>query len=165
MCKELKCSHKKNILARSQFTSIVTFYLFNFYRIFTEYAAVDRLSRVSHRLLTYPPPKSPPTSPPKKTLFMTSHNSLRKCQFDISARIRLNSALVMGCLRVFLAALSKVFRKASLSLMKEQVSRLAKSAASNIFSYFVSEFGYTGERLIPGLRRKDWILRELCFWQ
>ena len=40
--------------------------------------------------------------------------------------------------------------------MKEQVSRLAKSAASNIFSYFVS-FGYTGERLILGLRRKDWI--------
>ena len=33
----------------------------------------------------------------------------------------------MGCLRVFLAALSKVFRKASLSLMKEQFSRLAKS--------------------------------------
>ena len=44
--------------------------------------------------------------------------------------------------------------------MKEQFSRLAKSAASNIFSYFVS-FGYTGERLIPGLRRKDWILRAL----
>ena len=42
--------------------------------------------------------------------------------------------------------------------MKEQVSRLAKSAASNIFSYFVS-FGYTGERLIPGLRRKDGILQ------
>ena len=38
---------------------------------------------------------------------------------------------------------------------------LAKSARSNIFSYFVSEFGYTGERLIPGLRQKDWILRAL----
>ena len=35
--------------------------------------------------------------------------------------------------------------------MKEQVSRLAKSAASNIFSYFVS-FGYKGEsRTDPGL--------------
>ena len=124
------------------FLSIVTFYLFNFYRIFTEYAAIGRLSRVSHWLLTYPPP--PP--PPKKTLFITSHNSLGKCQFEISAHIRLNSALVMGCLRVFLVALSKVFRKASLSLMKEQVSRLAKSAESNIVSYFVSEFGYTDER-------------------
>ena len=66
----------------------------------------------------------------------------------------------MSCLRVFLAASSKVFRNASLSLMKEQVPRLAKSAASNIFSYFVS-FAYTGERLIPGLRRKHWILRAL----
>ena len=37
-----------------------------------------------------------------------------------------------------LRALSKVFWKASLSLMREQYSRLAKSAASNIFSYFVS---------------------------
>ena len=37
------------------FLSIVTFYyLFNFYRIFTEYAAIGRLSRVSHWLLTYP---------------------------------------------------------------------------------------------------------------
>ena len=53
---------------------------------------------------------------------------------------------------------NKVFLKSSLIHMKEQVSRLAKSSASNIFSYFVS-FGYTGERLIPGLRRKDWILQ------
>ena len=60
----------------------------------------------------------------------------------------------------FYAAFNKVFRKASLSLMKEQVSRLAKSAASNIFSYFVS-FSYTGERLILGFRRKDWILRAI----
>ena len=46
--------------------------------------------------------------------------------------------------------------------MKEQVSRLAKSAASNMFSYFVS-FGYTWrvKDMIPGLRRKDWILRAL----
>ena len=44
--------------------------------------------------------------------------------------------------------------------MQEQVSRLAKSATSNIFSYFVS-FGYTRERLVTGLRRKDWILRAL----
>ena len=58
-----------------------------------------------------------------------------------------------------MAALTKVFRKASLSLMKDQVSRLAKSAASNILPYFVS-FGYTGERLIPWARDgTDWILR------
>ena len=36
------------------FLYIVTFYLFNFYGIFTEYAAVNRLSWASHWLLTYP---------------------------------------------------------------------------------------------------------------
>ena len=102
-----------------------------------------------------------PPPPKKKERFLWLPIILSVCQFEISARIRLNSALGVGCLRVFLAALSKVFRKASLSLMKEQVSRLAKSAPSNVFSYFVSEFGFTGERLIPDLRRKDWILRAL----
>ena len=42
-----------------------------------------------------------------------------------------------------MAAVSKVFRKASLSLMKEQFSRLEKSAAFNIFSYFVSFWAFS----------------------
>ena len=46
--------------------------------------------------------------------------------------------------------------------MKEQVSRFAKSAAFNIFSFFFS-FGYTGERLITDLGRKILILRVLFF--
>ena len=46
--------------------------------------------------------------------------------------------------------------------MKEQVSQFAKSAAFNIFSFFFL-FGYTGERLITGLRRKNLILRVLFF--
>ena len=66
----------------------------------------------------------------------------------------------MGCLRVVLAALSKVFCKASLSLMKEQFSRLAKSAASNIF-FSSSHFGLHGRKTDPGLETKDWILRAL----
>ena len=37
--------------------------------------------------------------------------------------------------------------------MKEQVSRLEKSAASSILTCFVS-FGYTDEKLISGSRRK-----------
>ena len=58
--------------------------------------------------------------------------------------------------------MSKVFGKAFLSLMKKQFSRLAKSAASNIkLLVFCLSLGYTGERLIPGLRRKDWVLRAL----
>jgi len=78
------------------------------------------------------------TLPPSKESFSYLPIILSVCQFEISARIRLNSAFIVGCLKVFLAALSKVFQKASLSLMKEQFSRLAKSATSNIFSYFVS---------------------------
>ena len=38
------------------FSLTVTFHLSNFFRIRTEYAAVDRLSCVSHWLLTYPLP-------------------------------------------------------------------------------------------------------------
>ena len=80
----------------------------------------------------------PHPRPPKFFFFGYLPIILSVCQFEMSDRIRLNSALIVGCLRVFWAALSKVFRKASLSLMKEQFSRLAKSAASNIFWYFVS---------------------------
>ena len=68
----------------------------------------------------------------------------------------------MGILRVFFgAALSKAFRKASLSLRKEQVSRLAKSATSSrIRSHLAT-------------RMKDWSrvweeiigYCELCCWQ
>ena len=84
------------------------------------------------------PPPPPPPLPKKKKRFSQLPIILSVCQFEISARIRLNSAFIVGCLRVFLAALSKVFWKASLSLMKEQFSRLAKTAASTIFWYFVS---------------------------
>ena len=49
---------------------------------------------------------------------------------------------------------SKVFRKASLSLVNKHVSVLEKSALSNSLPYFVS-FGYMSERLIPGTRRKE----------
>ena len=49
-------------------------------------------------------------------------------------------------------ALSKVFLKASLTLMKEQFLRLAKSSASNIFSYLISShFGLHGWKIDPGL--------------
>ena len=77
----------------------------------------------------------PPPSPPQ-IFFSELPIILSVCQFKISVRIRLNSALILSC--PFLAALTKIFRKASIRLMKEQFSRLAKSAASNIFWYFVS---------------------------
>ena len=46
--------------------------------------------------------------------------------------------------------MSKVFGKASLSLMTEQFSRLTKSAVSNIFCDFVS-FRVTRGKTDPGL--------------
>ena len=68
----------------------------------------------------------------------------------------------MGCLRVFLAALSKVFRKASLSLIPEAtILTTSKVCCVQYLLVFRLISGYTGERLIPGLRRKDWILRAL----
>ena len=114
------------------------------YLIGTGKATEDRLWWFSHWLLTYCPV---PLPPPPQNCFSELPIILSVCQFEISARFRLNSALIVGC--PFLAALSKVFRKTSITLIKEQVSRLAKSAVSNIFWYFVWKIGYC----------------ELCCWQ
>ena len=86
----------------------------------------------------------------------------RSVEFEICAGNRLNSARIVNCLRVFLAALSKVkfIRKASSSLMKEQVSRLTKSAGL-ISSLISSHLATRVKDWSQGLRRKDWILRSL----
>ena len=84
---------------------------------------------------------------------------LSVCQFEISARIRLNSALIVGCLRVFLAALSKVLRKASLKPYEETILTPGKIYWVQYPLVFRLISGYTGERLIPGLRHG--ILRSL----
>ena len=76
--------------------------------------------------------------PPPPLLKNACHDFLynsRVCQLEISPRFRLNTALLVGILRVFLwLPLSKAFRKASLSLKKEQYSRLAKFAMSSRIS-------------------------------
>ena len=56
--------------------------------------------------------------------------------FEISARGRSCFPWSVVFVGFFLAACSKVFRKASLSLMKEQVSRLAKSAVVQYVTVF-----------------------------
>ena len=130
------------------------------YLIGTGKARVDRLWWFFHWLLTYCP--APPSPHPPKNCFSELPIILSVCQFEIGARIRLNSALIVGC--PFLAALSKVFRKASISLIKEQFSPLAKSTVSKIFWYFVS---------FRATRVKDWSRAwdgkigycELCCWQ
>ena len=78
------------------FSFLCFFRLLFIYLICTEY------------LLNNPPP------PHKKKGFSSLLIILSLCQFEISVHMRLNSALIVGCLRVFLAALGKVFWKASL---------------------------------------------------
>ena len=60
-----------------------------------------------------------------------------------------------------MAALSKVFRKASLGLNEGTILITSKVCCFQYLLVFCLISGYTGERLIPGLRRKDWILRAL----
>ena len=72
-------------------------------------------------------------SHPLSSLSPTYHFSLfspchKKVTFEISALCRTCFPWFFNYLDFFLAARNKIFRKASLSLMKEQVSRLAKSA-------------------------------------
>ena len=64
-------------------------------------------------------------------------------------------------LDLFLAAYSKFFRKAWLSLVNEQVSRLAKSASCQYFTVFRRIFAEGVKTLISSLRRKGIIDREL----
>ena len=84
--------------------------------------------------------------------------------FVISARGRSCFPWSVNFLGFFVAACSKVLRKASLNLMKEQVSRLAESAVVQYVTYRISShFGYTVETLISGLRRKGIILQALMW--
>ena len=57
--------------------------------------------------------------------------------FEISARRRSCFSWSVNFLGFFLAACSKVFRKASLSLLKKQVSRMARSAIVQYASFDV----------------------------
>ena len=87
---------------------------------------------------------------------ITSHNSLCMSAWNRCARIGLNSALIVGCLRVFLAALSKVFRKAWLSLMKEQFARLAKSSLCSKRFCAVYEQRTRNESQLPREKWRKW---------
>ena len=76
---------------------------------------------------------------PSSPLPIISHNSLlviKHYAFEISARGRSCFPWSVNFLGFFLASCRKVFRKASLSLMNEQVSRLAKSAVVQYVTVF-----------------------------
>ena len=83
--------------------------------------------------------------------------------FEISTRGRSCFPWSVNFLDFLLAACGKVFRKESLSLMKEQVSRLAKSAVVQYVTVFRLILATRMKTLISGLRRKGIILRALMW--
>ena len=95
-------------------------------------AVVDKKKHVFDMLFTSSPvPPSPPAIP-----YLSFPIILYTMTFEISERSRSCSPWSIDFLGFFLAACSKVFPKASLSLMKEQVSRLAKSAVVQYVTVF-----------------------------
>ena len=95
--------------------------------------------------------------------YILTHFRLQFVRFlSFSARIRLNSALIVGCLNsFFLATLSKVFWEGIIKPYEGPILTSGKVCCVQYLVIFRLISGYTCERLIPGLRRKDWILRAL----
>ena len=80
---------------------------------------------------------SPPPSPfPAAVPYLSFPIILYTMTFEISAPGRSCFPWLVDFLGFFLAACSKVFLKTSLSLMKEQFSRLAKSAVVQYVTVF-----------------------------
>ena len=104
----------------------------------------------------------PPPPPLKNACHNFLYNSLRMPVLKSARVLDWTRLFLVGILIVFfVVALSKAFRKASLSLTKEQVSRSAKSATSSRVSSHLAT------------RMKDWSrvwegkigYCELCCWQ
>ena len=86
---------------------------------------------------------------------------LSVCQFEISARIRLNSAFIVGCLIVFFGCLEQSFPEGIIKPYEGTILMSGKVCCVQYLLVFRLILGHTGERLILGLRRKDWTLRAL----
>ena len=124
------------------------FFSFSFLMIFSAQKSPKKLQLIKKDVLNMLFTSSPPH--PSSPLAIISHNSLlviTTMTFEISARSRRCFPWSVSFLDFFLAFCSKVFQKASLSLMKEQVSRLGKSAVVQYVTVF---------RLILAKRVKHW---------
>ena len=88
--------------------------------------------------------------------------TLSVCRFEIRARTRLSSALVVGCLTVVVVFFFW-FPSATFCLKPYERTTLTTSKVCCVQYLLVFRLilVYTSERLIPGLRRKDWILQAL----
>ena len=73
----------------------------------------------------------------------------------------MNSALIVGCLRVFFGCLEQSFPEGIIKPYEGTILTSSKVCCVQYLLVFRLISGYPGERLIPGLRRKDWILRAL----
>ena len=68
----------------------------------------------------------------------------------------------MGCLRVFFfGCFEQSFPEGIIKPYEGTILTSGKVCCVQYLLVFRLILGYTGERLIPGLRRKDWILRAL----
>ena len=67
----------------------------------------------------------------------------------------------MGCLRVFLDCLEQSFPERIIKPYEGTTLTSGKVCCVQYLLVFRLISGYTGERLIPGLTPKDWILRAL----
>ena len=74
---------------------------------------------------------------------------------------RLNSALIVGCLRVFFGCIEQRFPKGIIKPYEGTILTTGKVCCLQYLLVFRLVSGYTRERLISGLRRKDWILQAL----
>ena len=79
----------------------------------------------------------------------------------MKALIRLNSALIVGCLRVFFWLHWAMIPKGIIKPYEGTILTTGKVCCVQYLLVFRLVSGYRGERLISGLRRKDWILRAL----
>ena len=68
---------------------------------------------------------------------------------------------MVGYLRVFLGCLEQSFPEGIIKPYEGTILSSGKVCCVQYVLVFRLLSGYTGERLIPGLRRKDWILRAL----
>ena len=67
----------------------------------------------------------------------------------------------MGCLIVFFGCLEQSFPEGIIKPYEGTILSSGKVCCVQYLLVFRLLSGYTGERLIPGLRRKDWVLRAL----
>ena len=75
--------------------------------------------------------------------------------------ITLNSAFIVGCLGVFFGCIEQSFPEGIIKPYEGTILTTGKVCCLQYLLVFRLVSGYTGERLISGLRRKDWILRAL----